>query len=130
MVTAIEASRSLERSTGGKGSVDSTDYSDRLTVHPDIRQGEIDQAALLIVGGATDANEELLDDQLAAARKNGNATACQKLKVDGALTPKKRRDARRTAGSSSRPRLVSRNSGGPLRSNESAPPDRPVVTRL
>ena len=98
MVTAIEAWRSLERSTGGKGSVDSTDHSDRLTVHPDIRQGEIGQAALLIVGGATDANEELLDDQLAAARKNRDATACQKLKVDGALTPKERRDARRTAG--------------------------------
>jgi hypothetical protein len=54
MVTGIEAWRSLEASNRGHGAVDSTEATDRLTLHPSIRTGEIGQTALLIIGGATE----------------------------------------------------------------------------
>lgn len=54
MVTAIEAWRTMEEAHGGRGSAESPDHFDRLTVHSDVRSGEIGQTALLIIGGATE----------------------------------------------------------------------------
>jgi hypothetical protein len=54
MVTGIEAWRTLETAHGGRGAAESADHFDRLTVHPDVRHGEIGQSALLIAGGATE----------------------------------------------------------------------------
>lgn len=54
LVTGIEAWRTLEASNGGCGAVGSNEATDRLTLHPGIRRGEIGQTALLIVGGATE----------------------------------------------------------------------------
>jgi hypothetical protein len=43
-------------------------------------------------------NEELLDDRLAAARKNGDTAAVRQLGLDGALTAKKRQSTRKAQG--------------------------------
>jgi hypothetical protein len=54
MVTGIEAWRMIQVRHEGTGTPDSNDEADRLTLHPDVRLGEIGQTAQLILGGATE----------------------------------------------------------------------------
>lgn len=172
MVTGIEAWREIQARYEGTGTPGSNDEADRLTLHPDVRSGEIGQTAQLILGGATEMlrglaalyyahptfpltrghlptfrslqehcgrviwllapgteigptsgaladdaqfsrgtaafheraarlrmlNEELVDDQLAAARKNGDAQAEHQAQLDGGLSSSARKKARSKSG--------------------------------
>lgn len=50
----IEQWREVQAQHDGRGSPNSLDFHDRLTLDPQVRSGEIGQTALLIAGGATE----------------------------------------------------------------------------